>query len=84
MKIKTLKNMGFDGKHTPAGTIVQCPQSLAKELISTNRAVAVTDDHHAKVETKTEGPAPFPGDGTDGDNDLDDADDKPSKPGKPN
>lgn len=60
MKIKLLKNIGIDGKHTPAGTIVDAPLTLARDLIGTARAVEVTDEAEAEVETKTEGTAPFP------------------------
>lgn len=82
MKIKTLKDMGFDGKHTPSGTIVECPKTLANELIATNRAVAVEDDAPAEVETQTEGPKPFP----EGDDEGNEGDGKPAdaKSGKAN
>lgn len=60
MKIKTLKDMGFDGKHTKAGTIVECPPTLARDLIGAGRAEAVEDETPAEVETETEGLKPFP------------------------
>ena len=60
MKIRTLKDLGFDGKHTPAGSIVECPPTLARELITGNRAVAVADELPAEVKTETEGATPFP------------------------
>lgn len=71
MKIKTLKAMGFDGKHTPVGTVVECSNTLARELIASNRAVAVGDETPADVETKTEGAKTF----LEGEED----DDKPAK-----
>lgn len=60
MKIKTLKDMGFDGRHTKAGTIVECPPTLARDLIGAGRAEAVEDETPAEVETETEGLKPFP------------------------
>jgi len=39
MKIRLLKNIGIDGKHTPAGSIVEVPRSLALDLIGACRAV---------------------------------------------
>ena len=60
MKIKLLKNVGIDGKHTPAGTVVDAPHTLAKDLIGSGRAVAVEDEAEAEVVTSTEGTTPFP------------------------
>lgn len=64
MKIKLLRNVGIDGKHTPAGTIVNVTPSLARDLIASGRAIVATDDEPAEVESETEGTAPFPGDDT--------------------
>ena len=61
MKIKLLKSIGIDGKHTEAGTIVEAPRTLAFELIGSSRAELVEDTAEAEVTTATEGAQPFPG-----------------------
>jgi hypothetical protein len=63
MKIKTLKDMGFEGKHTPAGAILEVKETLARELIGGGRAIAVEADEVDAV-VEADGPAPFPGDDT--------------------
>jgi hypothetical protein len=60
MKIKLLKSIGIDGKHTEAGTIVEAPRTLALELIGGARAELVEDTAEAAVVTATEGAQPFP------------------------
>jgi hypothetical protein len=60
MKIKLLKSLGIDGKHTEAGTIVEAPHTLALELIGGARAELVEDTAEAAVVTATEGAQPFP------------------------
>lgn len=79
MKIKTLRGMGFDGKHTPAGSIVDVTFTLGKELIGAGRAVEVSDDAEAEVVSKTEGAKPF----QEGDVKAPEGDDKPEEPAKP-
>lgn len=41
MKIKLLKNMGIDGKHTKAGTEVDAEPGFAKHQVSVGRAELV-------------------------------------------
>lgn len=78
MKIKTLRGMGFDGQHTPAGSIVDVTFTLGKELIGAGRAVEVSDDAEAEVVSTTEGAKPFP----EGDVKVPEGD-KPDAPAKP-
>lgn len=44
MKIRLLKNMGIEGKHTPAGHVVEVEPSFGKYQVSIDRAEAVSDD----------------------------------------
>lgn len=60
MKIRTLRDMGFDGKHTKAGTVVECPPTLARYLVVSGRAEHVEESTESEVETETEGLKPFP------------------------
>jgi len=74
MKIKTLKDMGFEGKHTPAGAVLEVKDTLARELIGGGRAIAVEAD----------GPARFPGDDTLEEVEADEPADEPvAEPTKP-
>jgi hypothetical protein len=61
MKIKLLRSIGIDGKHTEAGTIVEAPRTLALELIGSSRAELVDDSAEAEVTTASEGAQPFLG-----------------------
>jgi hypothetical protein len=76
MKIKTLKDMGFEGKHTPAGSILEVKETLARELVGNGRAELAEGEAETVVEV--EGPARFPGDDT-----LEGVEDEaPAKPAK--
>jgi hypothetical protein len=78
MKIKTLKDMGFEGKHTPAGSILEVKETLARELVGNGRAVAVEASEADSV-VEAEGPGRFPGDDT-----LEGVDEEaPAEPAKP-
>jgi hypothetical protein len=53
MKIKLLRNIGIDGKHCKAGTIVEVSHSVGKDIIGSGRASEV-------LETVKEKPKPAP------------------------
>lgn len=77
MKIKLLKSMGIDGKHTKAGEIIDADASFARYQISIGRAVAV-DEKQAKngkgVISTASGTVPIP--------ENEPAPEPPKKPGK--
>ena len=62
MNIRLLKDMGIDGKHTPAGTVIEADAGFARYQISLGRAEAVGSEvKPAKgVISTTEGLAPVP------------------------
>ena len=83
MKIKTLKDMGFEGKHTPAGAVLEVKDTLARELIGGGRAIAVEADEVDAV-VEADGPARFPGDDTLEEVEADEPADEPvAEPTKP-
>lgn len=75
MKIRLLKNMGIEGKHMLAGTVIDADAGFARYQISLGRAESV--DAEAKppkgVISTTEGLAPVP----------ENEPEKPEKPKKP-
>lgn len=77
MNIKLLKNIGIEGKHTPAGTVVDVNLTLARELIGTGRAVRIDGEEEPTggVISTENGLEPFP------EGEAEPA--KPAKPGKP-
>lgn len=44
MKIRLLKSMGIDGKHTPAGNVIEAEDGFARYQINVDRAEEVSDD----------------------------------------
>jgi hypothetical protein len=88
MKIKLLKNIGIDGQHTPAGSIVEVPRPLALDLIGAGRAVredGKTEPTGGVISTES-GLVPFPEDEATAEAPTGDAEpeptDKPKRRGK--
>ena len=59
MRIRLLKNMGIEGKHTPAGTVIEADDNFARHQISVDRAEEVSDDTPLGAPKKGK-PAPAP------------------------
>ena len=59
MKIRLLKSMGIDGKHTPEGTVIEAEPSFAKYQASIERAEIVDESTPLGLPKKGK-PAPAP------------------------
>lgn len=59
MKIRLLKSMGIDGKHTPSGTVIEADPSFAKYQASIERAEIVDENTPLGLPKKGK-PAPAP------------------------
>jgi hypothetical protein len=49
MKIKTLRNMAFDGVFAPIGTVLEVPKTFGQATVNQGRAVAVPDETEASL-----------------------------------
>jgi len=82
MKIRLLKNIGIDGKHTPAGSIVEVPHTLALDLIGARRAVREDGEPEPTggVISTENGLVPFPEEETTTEEPAGDTEPEPAKP----
>lgn len=75
MKIKTLRNMLFDGKIVPAETVIEVKESLARDLLASGRAELAESEEEAEAVVEADGTKPFPG--------TEEEADEPAEPAKP-
>lgn len=67
MKIKTLRNMLFDGKVVPADTVIEVKDTLARDLIASGRAELAEGEEEPETVVEADGTKPFPGTEEEGD-----------------
>ncbi len=75
MKIKTLRNMLFDGKIVTADTIIEVKDTLARDLLASGRAELAEGEDEPETVVEADGTKPFPGTQEEGD--------EPVEPAKP-
>lgn len=52
MKIRTLRNMAFDGVFAPAGSVIEVPHTFGQATVNQGRAVIVTEETEASLKSE--------------------------------